>query len=90
LIEYAGNPRLTAVSESVRNELQLYLRDAVVGPARLRKSQTEHRQILEGIVDGDVERAAAAFESHILAGKQRMLEYLGGRGEGVSPWRLAP
>ncbi|MCJ0763414.1 GntR family transcriptional regulator [Variovorax terrae] len=90
LIAYAGNPRLTAMSESVRNELQLYLRDAVVGPARLRKSQAEHRQILEAIVDGDVERAAAAFEFHILAGKQRMLEYLGGRGEAVSPLRLAP
>lgn len=90
LIEYAGNPRLTAMSESVRNELQLYLRDAVVGPARLRKSQAEHRQILQGIVDGDTEVAAAAFEAHILAGKQRMLEYLGGRGEAISPLRLAP
>ena len=90
LIEYAGNPRLTALSESVRNELQLYLRDAVVGPARLRKSQAEHRQILDGIVAGEPEQAAAAFETHILAGKQRMLDYLGGRGKVVSPWRLAP
>jgi len=90
LLEYAGNPRLLALSETVRNELQLYLRDAVVGPARLRQSQAEHRQILEGIVAGEVERAAAAFEGHILAGKQRMLEYLGGRGEAVSALRLAP
>ena len=90
LLEYAGNPRLLALSETVRNELQLYLRDAVVGPARLRQSQAEHRQILEGIVAGETERAAAAFEGHILAGKQRMLEYLGGRGEAVSALRLAP
>lgn len=90
LIELAGNPRLTAMNESVRNELQLYLRDAVVGPARLNRSQAEHRAILEGIVAGDGERAGAAFEAHILAGKQRMLEYLGGRGHGVSPPRLAP
>ena len=90
LIEFAGNPRLTAMSESVRNELQLYLRDAVVGPAQLKRSQAEHRAILEGIVAGDTEAAAAAFEAHILAGKQRMLDYLGGRGETVSALRLAP
>lgn len=90
LLEYAGNPRLATLSETVRNELQLYLRDAVVGPARLRQSQAEHRQILDAIVAGQVDSAAAAFEAHILAGKQRMLEYLGGRGEVVSPWRLAP
>ncbi|MDB5829685.1 MAG: transcriptional regulator, GntR family [Variovorax sp.] len=90
LLSYAGNARLTTLSESVRNELQLYLRDAVVGPARLRKSQTEHRQILDSIVDGNDEGAALAFELHILAGKQRMLEYLGSRGESVAALRLAP
>lgn len=90
LIEYAGNPRLAAINEAVRNELQLYLRDAVVGPARLAKSQAEHRAILEAIAAGDAERAGAAFEAHILAGKQRMLDYLGGRGVGVAPLRLAP
>ena len=90
LIDFAGNPRLTGMSEAVRNELQLHLRDAVVGPAQLKKSQTEHRAILEGIVDGDAEAAGAAFEAHILAGKQRMLEYLGRRGAAIAPRRLAP
>jgi DNA-binding GntR family transcriptional regulator len=78
LIDYAGNPRLAGLNESVRNELQLYLRDAVVGPARLHKSQAEHRAILEAITAGDAEKAGAAFEAHILAGKQRMLEHIGG------------
>jgi len=90
LIEFAGNARLTAMSEAVRNELQLYLRDAVVGPAQLKKSQAEHRAILDAIVEGDAEAAGAAFESHILAGKQRMLEYLGSRGETIASLRLAP
>lgn len=90
LLECAGNPRLSTMSETVRNELQLYLRDAVIGPARLHKSQAEHQQILNAIIDGDAERAASAFEAHILAGKQRMLEYLGGSGKRVSPLRLAP
>ena len=78
------------MSEAVRNELQLYLRDAVVGPAQLKKSQAEHRAILDAIVEGDAEAAGAAFESHILAGKQRMLEYLGSRGETIASLRLAP
>ncbi len=90
LIEYAANPRLAAMSETVRNELQLYLRDAVVGPAQLKKSQAEHREILEAVADGDGERAAAAFEQHILAGKHRMLEHMGQRGESVRALRLAP
>ena len=90
LIDFAGNPRLAAFSEAVRNELQLYLRDAVAGPQQLRQSQAEHRAILGAIVDGDAERAGAAFEAHILAGKQRMLDYLGRRGKPVAAARLAP
>jgi len=90
LIEFAANPRLTAMSEAVRNELQLYLRDAVVGPAQLKKSQAEHRAILDAVVDGDAETAGTAFEAHILAGKQRMLEYLGSHGTAIASLPLAP
>ena len=90
LIEFAANPRLTAMNEAVRNELQLHLRDAVVGPAQLKKSQAEHRAVLDAVVAGDAEAAAAAFEAHILAGKQRMLDYLASHGEPVSSPRLAP
>ena len=77
IIECAGNPRLVAVSDAVRNELQLYLRNAVLGHGRLAESQAEHRTIFKAIAEGDAERAGAAFEAHILAGKQRMLDHLG-------------
>jgi DNA-binding GntR family transcriptional regulator len=90
LIEFAGNPRLRAMSEAVRNELQLHLRDAVVGPAQLKKSQAEHRAVLDAVIEGDAEAAGAAFEAHILAGKQRMLEYLGSRGGVNALLGLAP
>jgi DNA-binding GntR family transcriptional regulator len=90
LIDYAGNPRLAAMSEAVRNELQLYLRDAVGGPGRLKESHREHEAILAAIADGDAERAGAAFEAHILAGKQRMLECLGSSGRAIAGARLAP
>jgi len=89
LIEFAGNPRLTAMSEAVRNELQLYLRDAVLGPAQLKKSQSEHRAVLDAIAKGDAQSAGAAFEAHILAGKQRMLEYMGSRNAAIYSLRQA-
>lgn len=90
LIEYAGNARLTAMSEAVRNELQLYLRNAVGGPAQLKNSHGEHEAILDAIADGDAERAGAAFEAHIVAGKQRMLEHLGSSGTTLAAIQIAP
>jgi len=89
IIEFAGNPRLTAISEAMRNELQLYLRDAVIGPAQLKESQTEHRAILEAIIEGNARAAGAAFEAHILSGKQRMLEYFGRGGKSAAGRRIA-
>ena len=71
------------MSEAVRNEAQLYLRDAVLGPAQLKRSQAEHRAVLDAIAKGDAESAGAAYEAHILAGKQRMLDYMGRRGAAV-------
>jgi DNA-binding GntR family transcriptional regulator len=77
LMQFTGNQRLIAVNEAALNELQLYLRNAVEGSAQLRESQAEHRRILDAIKSGNADRAGAAFESHVLAGKQRMLERLG-------------
>lgn len=90
LIEYAGNARLTAMSEAVRNELQLYLRNAVGGPAQLKESHREHGAILDAVAHGDAERAGAAFETHIVVGKQRMLEHLGGSGTALAGRQIAP
>lgn len=77
IIEFADNPRLTAMSEAVRNELQLYLHNAFVGAGPMKESQAEHRAILDALIQGDARAAGAAFESHVLSGKQRMLEFLG-------------
>lgn len=90
IIEFAANPRLTTMSEAVRNELQLYLRDAVIGPAQLKESQVEHRAILDAIVEGSARAAGAAFEAHILSGKQRMLEYFGRGGKTAAGRGVAP
>lgn len=90
IIEFAGNPRLTTMSESVRNELQLYLRDAVIGPAQLKESQIEHRAILDAIIGGSARAAGAAFEAHVLSGKHRMLEYFGRGGKSAAGRVIAP
>jgi len=79
LMDASANPRLVALNESVRNELQLYLGKGVVGPAQLRRSQAEHRLVLAAVERGDAEAAGAAFEAHVLAGKHRLLDYLGSR-----------
>lgn len=91
IIDFADNPRLTAMSEAVRNELQLYLRNAFVGAGPMKESQIEHRAILDALAEGDARAAGAAFEAHVLSGKQRMLEFFGRRsgnrtgGRGIAP-----
>lgn len=80
MVEFTGNSRLIDYHETTDKELRLFVRRGVLGPARLRISNREHRQILDCIKEGDAEGAAAAFERHILNGKQRMLESLSSNG----------
>ena len=76
LFEVAGNARLASIHEATEKELQLFLRRGVLGSARLKTSNLEHRRILDAIRDGDEEEAARTFERHCLRGKQRMLDSL--------------
>jgi len=76
LTEAAGNPRLADQDRRVRNELQMALRQAKFGPRQLGISNAEHRRILDALEAQDSERAATAFEKHVLNGRQRMLENL--------------
>lgn len=76
LLEFTGNARLANHHEITEKELRLFVRRGVLGPARLRISSLEHRQILNCIAQGDAEGAATAFEQHIINGKQRMLDSL--------------
>jgi DNA-binding GntR family transcriptional regulator len=80
LVEYSGNNRLISYHETTEKELRLFVRRGVLGPARLRVSNREHKQILDCIAKGDDEGAATAFERHILNGKRRMLESLSSAG----------
>jgi len=80
LVGFTGNKRLISYHETTEKELRLFVRRGVLGPARLRVSNREHKQILDCIIKGDDEGAAAAFERHILNGKRRMLESLSSAG----------
>ena len=80
LVGFTGNERLIGYHETTEKELRLFVRRGVLGPARLRVSNREHRQILDCIVKGDDEGAADAFERHILNGKRRMLDSLSSSG----------
>lgn len=80
LMQTTKNPRMIALNHAVEDELKLYLRKGVFTPSQIRVSQAEHRKILAAIMSGLPDVAAEAFERHILTGKQRMLDTLGGEG----------
>ena len=69
-----GNPRLRRLDEGIAKELKLFMWRGVFSTASARRSCFEHNELLQAIKRGDAEGAAAAFEAHILAGKQRMLD----------------
>ncbi|MDB5840827.1 MAG: bacterial regulatory s, gntR family protein [Herminiimonas sp.] len=85
LMQTTKNPRLVALNHAVEDELKLYLRKGVFTLAQIRVSQVEHRKILSAIMSGQPELAAEAFERHILTGKQRMLDTLGGESRQSYP-----
>lgn len=76
IVAISKNPRLIEFHAVTERELFLFLRRGVRGAARPRLSNREHGLILEAIAAGNEMAAAQAFETHILNGKQRMLETL--------------
>src|SRR5688572_1975075 len=77
IVEVSKNPRLIDFHAITERELVLFLRRGVAGASRPRMSNLQHRQILDAIAAGDEVAAANAFETHIITGKQRMLDSLG-------------
>lgn len=77
IIEISKNPRLIDFHATTERELFLFLRRGVAGSSRPRMSNQQHLQILNAIAAGDEVVAAQAFETHIITGKQRMLDSLG-------------
>ncbi len=76
IVDISKNPRLIDFHATTERELFLFLRRGVGGSARPRMSNQQHLLILEAIAAGDEGAAASAFETHIITGKQRMLDSL--------------
>ena len=89
----AANERLTELNASINNELMLFNQRNMERVAYLDTSILEHGRILAALKEGAQDRVARAFESHILSGRQRMLDMLppAGRTEELGGVvRLAP
>lgn len=74
IVDMTGNPRLIECHEQTEREVFLFLRRGVTGPTRIDTSNRQHRDMLNTIAAGDELEAARAFERHVIAGKQRMLD----------------
>jgi DNA-binding GntR family transcriptional regulator len=68
------NPRLIDLNNTIEAELSLYLRKGVYTMAQMQQSHSEHGRLVEALRNGLVAETADLFESHILTGKQRMLD----------------
>ncbi len=76
IVDMTGNPKLIEFHEATERDVFLFLRRGVTGPSRIDTSNRQHREMLDAIAAGDEQAAAKAFERHVVAGKQRMLDTL--------------
>jgi DNA-binding GntR family transcriptional regulator len=76
IVEMTGNPKLIEFHEATERDVFLFLRRGVTGPTRIDTSNRQHKEMLDAIAAGDEQAAAKAFERHVVAGKQRMLDTL--------------
>ena len=79
IVEATANPRLADFHQATERELFMFTRRGVLGQRRMDQSNKEHARIMEALAGGDEQNAACAFENHVLAGKQRMLDTLSWR-----------
>lgn len=81
LMDIAKNQRLIELNDAIEAELSLYLRKGVYTMAQMQLSHSEHKRLVDALCNGRVAESAELFESHILTGKQRMLDTATREGE---------
>ncbi len=69
LVERAGNPRLTRLVLSLRDDMRLYGIDSPEGRERQAASVIEHYEMIDVATRGDVARAAPLVRQHIMSWK---------------------
>lgn len=76
LLEFCDNRRAARVYGECVNELHLFRRSQFNYPAKMRRSNLEHRAILDAVVAGRGAEARRIAEEHVRSGRQRLLESL--------------
>lgn len=74
LMSICRNPRLIAMNADVEDELRLFMMHGVYTSGALRASLVEHQRIIDAVREGFADEAGAAFEMHVLEGRQRLVE----------------
>ena len=80
LVACADNHKLMQIWPSLEGELHLFRRRGLVLPGSLRKSNYQHRAMVQALRAGDAEGAARVMEQHILDGKARLLRAIASGG----------
>ena len=78
LVENTRSPRLLELFLGTDKELHLYRQRSLVQPSGMNVSNQEHRAIVEAIAAGDEAMAGQAFKRHVLNGRQRAVNAVGG------------
>lgn len=76
LLEFANNRRAARAYEECVNELHLFRRPQFNYPAKMRRSNAEHRAIFDRMLAGRGAEARRLAEEHVRSGRQRLLESL--------------
>lgn len=74
IVEFSNNRRAARVYAECVNELHLFRRPAFNYPAKMQRSNLEHRAIFDAIVAGRGAAARRMAEEHVRSGRQRLLE----------------
>lgn len=86
----SGNRRLAEAVAAQRAQMSLFMVGGTRVPGGILAAIDEHETIIEVLLDGDVERAAAAMEQHVQRVKHDALRQLNERPRRVRRMRLAP
>ena len=71
IVDLADNDRLKALCDGLSKELHLYRRRSLLQGGGFRVSNREHKKILAALRSRNPEKAGAALEAHVRAGRRR-------------------
>lgn len=81
ILELSGNRRAHQAYDEYVKELHLFRRSYFNASGNMRRSNAEHRAIVEAMVKGDARRVRQLAERHVLSGRDRLLARLESPGQ---------